>query len=87
MASMREEEMSDRHLEEIMVLSKTFDEDDNLKNVGIDANGSHIDIITDQEIVADLHPTISIQTGLVDEPFIIRINPPKGRALLIAVHL
>jgi hypothetical protein len=50
--------------------------------------GSVIEIITDEARVKEAEPLISVKTGLTGgKTFIIKINEPAGRALLIAVHL
>jgi hypothetical protein len=49
---------------------------------------SVIEIITDEAVVNKAEPLIHIRTGLTGgKRFIIKINEPEGRALLIAVHL
>lgn len=47
-----------------------------------------IEIITDEARVRQAEPLITIRTGLTDgKTFVIKINQPAGRALLIACHL
>lgn len=49
---------------------------------------SPIEVITDVNRVNEFEPLITIRTGLTEgNYFIIKINQPAGRALLIAVHL
>lgn len=48
----------------------------------------NIEIITDEDRVKDIEPLITIRTGQTDgKKFVVKINQPTGRALLIAVHL
>jgi hypothetical protein len=53
--------------------------------------GDNIEIITDPEQVKGSLPSVIVRAtrpGVVDdEIFIVKINQPSGRALLIAVHL
>jgi hypothetical protein len=53
--------------------------------------GDNIEVITDPERVKELLPTITVRAvgpGVGDdEIFVIKINQPHGRALLLAVHL
>jgi hypothetical protein len=50
--------------------------------------GHNVEIITDQNRVKDAVPLITVRTGLTEgKTFIVRINQPAGRALLVAVHL
>lgn len=47
---------------------------------------SAVEIITDKKPAGD--PVVSIKTGKTNQKtFYFKINQPKGRALLIAVHL
>jgi hypothetical protein len=49
---------------------------------------SPIEVITDVNRVNQVEPHITIRTGLTEgNYFIIKINQPAGRAILIAVHL
>jgi hypothetical protein len=50
--------------------------------------GHNVEIITDQNRVKQAVPLITVRTGLTEgKTFIVRINQPAGRALLVAVHL
>jgi hypothetical protein len=52
------------------------------------ARGAAVEIITDPEKVRAAEPLITVRTGLTDgQTFVIKINQPSGRALLVAVHL
>jgi len=47
-----------------------------------------VEVITDKDRKPSEQPLVTIRTGQTDEQTIyFRINQPKGRALLIAVHL
>jgi hypothetical protein len=50
--------------------------------------GHNVEIITDQNRVKEVEPLITVRTGLTEgKTFVVRINQPAGRALLVAVHL
>jgi nitrogen regulatory protein PII len=53
--------------------------------------GDNIEIITDPEQVKGLLPSITVRATRPgvgdDEIFVVKINQPSGRALLLAVHL
>jgi hypothetical protein len=52
--------------------------------------GRNIEIITDQDRVKEMEPLITIRAilpGHTEKIFIVKINQPSGRALLLAVHL
>ena len=53
--------------------------------------GDYIEVITDPDQVKGLLPTITVRAirpGVSDdELFVVKINQPPGRAMLIAVHL
>jgi len=47
-----------------------------------------VEIITDKGYRSDVEPILTVRTGQTGgETFFVKINQPKGRALLIAVHL
>ena len=49
---------------------------------------SPVEIITDQDIVFEEPPILTVRTGKTSgKTFHVKINEPRGRALLIAVHL
>lgn len=50
--------------------------------------GSAVEIITDEAKVAAAEPLVTIRTGQTGgKTFVVKINQPAGRALLVAVHL
>ena len=52
------------------------------------ATGHNVEIITDQDKVKQIEPLITVRTGLTEgKTFVVKINQPAGRALLVAVHL
>ena len=52
------------------------------------AIGHSVEIITDQDKVKQIEPLITVRTGLTEgKTFVVKINQPAGRALLVAVHL
>jgi hypothetical protein len=53
--------------------------------------GDHVEIVTDPDQVKALLPSVTVRAarpGAGDgDMFVVRINQPSGRAMLIAVHL
>lgn len=47
-----------------------------------------VEIITDEKKIEEAEPFLTIRTGETEgKTFIVKINQPSGRALMIAVHL
>ena len=52
------------------------------------AGGSPVEIITDEKKVKEQEALLTIRTGQTGgKTFLVKINQPTGRALLVAVHL
>jgi hypothetical protein len=49
---------------------------------------AHVEIISDEAKVKAAEPLITVRTGLTNgKTFVVKINQPAGRPVLIAVHL
>lgn len=54
----------------------------------IPANAESVEVIMDEAKLGGEKPVVSVRTGKTDnQTFFLRVRQPKGRALLIAVHL
>jgi hypothetical protein len=57
------------------------------KDTEIEVPGQEVEIITDPKRMKE-KPVLTVRTGRTNgQTFHVKINQPKGRALLVAVHL